>query len=102
MTPYEIPLANDPQTLQIPLGGIVYTLTVQFNSIAGSWTLDIADAQRVPIVSGIPMVTGVDLLEQYAYLGIGGRLEVQSDGDVTAVPQFNDLGVTGRLFFVVE
>ncbi len=51
-------------------------------SMNGGYVLDIADANGKPIVQGIPFVTGADLLAQYAYLGIGGQLIVQTDYDL--------------------
>lgn len=36
----------------------------------GGWFMDIADDNENPILMGIPLVTGSNLLEQFAYLGI--------------------------------
>ena len=101
MTAYEIPLSSTDQIFQIPLGGVTYTLTSKWCAPAAAWTLDIADANGVALVSGIPLVTGVDLLEQYQYLGIAGQLVAQTDGDTFAVPTQSNLGVSGRLYFVI-
>lgn len=101
MTPYEIPLSPTPQSFTIPLAGATYRLTVKWCAASASWTLDIADAADNAILSGIPLVTGADLLAQYGHLGIGGQLIVQTDTDPDAVPSFDDLGVTGHLYFVV-
>jgi hypothetical protein len=59
------------------------------------------DSNQNPILTGLPLVTGVDLLEQYGYLGIGGSLVVQSTNDPSLVPNYDTLGSTGNLFFVV-
>jgi len=100
MTPYEIPLSAAPQSFLIALSGTTYALTVKWNGVNAAWTLDIASADGTPIVSGIPLVTGVDLLEPFQYLGIGGSLLVQSDNDPNEVPTFESLGTTGHLYFV--
>lgn len=102
LTPFEIPLQNTPQTLAITLTGVQYRLTIHWCDPAQCWIIDIADTNSVPILSGVPMVTGADLLEQFAYLGIGGELIAQTDNDPTAVPTFTDLGNTGHLYFVVD
>ena len=47
---------------------------------------------------GIPLVTGCDLLEQYAYLEFGGELWVE--GEMPATP--DNLGTEVELVFVVE
>lgn len=64
--------------------------------------LDISDFSNNPILTGIPIVTGSDLLEQFGYLKFGGKLIAQTDTDTLAVPNFNNLGSSGNLFFVVE
>ena len=96
----EIPLIAASQSLGISLNGTLYNLRLAWNVMAQSWTLDLADVNNTPILQGIPLVTGADLLEQYAYAGIGGSLYVQSDGDQTAAPTFTNLGSTGHLYFV--
>lgn len=71
----------------------------------GGWILDIlnsSDKPGRPIVCGIPLVTGANLLEQYSHLGISGELWVATDADPDAVPTFDNLGQAGRLYFVVR
>jgi hypothetical protein len=102
MTAYEIPLSAKPQTFSIALGGVTYKMTLRWNVPAAAWMLDIADATGNPMVGSIPLVTGVDLLGQYAHLGFIGQLVVQTDHDPDAVPTFDNLGTTGHLYFVTS
>jgi hypothetical protein len=97
---YEVPLVSTPQTLSIALGGATYNLTVQWNWVAQLWVLDVADVNNVPLVGGIPLVTGANLLEEYAYLGFGGALIATTDSDPAAPPAFTGLGTTSHLYFV--
>jgi hypothetical protein len=98
---YEIPLTAQAQTFSVSLAGVEYTITLAWRDAdEGGWFLDLADAAGNVIVSGIPLVTGADLLGQYRYLGIGGGLQVQSDGDPDAVPTYTNLGATSHLYFV--
>ena len=110
---YEIPLTGAPQRFSSPLPiegsanlATAYTLTFQYRdadlAIAGGcgWTLDLADQGGTPIVCGIPLVTGVDLLAQYDYLNIGGHLVVSSAGNPPATPTFDTLGSGGHLYWV--
>ncbi|MGI4812798.1 MAG: phage baseplate plug family protein [Janthinobacterium lividum] len=100
MTAYEIPLTPEPQTFGISIAGVTYTFTVIWNAANVSWILDIADASGNPILSGIPMVTGADLLEQFAHLNFGFQLICQTDNAPSVVPTFADLGITGHLYAI--
>lgn len=97
---YEIPLDPSPQQFTIALAGATYTITLSYREIdEGGWFIDLADANNVPILSGVPLVTGIDLLEQYGYLDIGGSLYVFSDGDALATPTADNIGTTAHLYF---
>lgn len=101
MAAFEIPLLPaTPQALSISILNVPYQFTVKWCSPASSWLLDIADAQSVPIVSGIPLVTGADLLEQFEYLGLGVALYAQSLSHPSDPPTFDNLGDNGKLYFV--
>lgn len=100
-TVYEIPLTPQPQIFNIVLGAVPYILTLTWNTVAQTWMLDIADSTSVPIVRGIPLVTGADLLAQYAYLELGGSLYVKTDSNADAIPTYTNLGSDSHLYFVV-
>lgn len=101
-TPYEIPLSAKPQSFNITLAGVQYNLTVKWNMVNATWVLDIADDTKTLLVGGIPLVTGVDLLGQYQYLGINGVLIVQSDYDADALPTIDNLGTNSQLIFITN
>lgn len=100
MTAYEIPLTPEAQTFAIALGAVTYNLTFYWNPASACWMLNLADSLNNPILMGIPVVTGLDLLAQYAYLGIAGAIVVQTDHNPLVVPTFTNLGLTGHVFFV--
>lgn len=100
MSAYEIPLSPAPQTLAISLGGTQYRLTVRWNSVLGAWVLDIADVDDVDILTGVPIVTGVDLLGQHAHLGFKGQLIAQTDSLPDTIPEYTTLGVTSHLYWI--
>lgn len=103
MAAYEIPLTAEPQRFAIQLAGTVYQMTLQWrNNAQGGWVLDIADATGTPIVSGIALVTGTDLLGQYAYLGLGGSLYVVNSSGGDDAPTFADLGTDTHLVFATS
>lgn len=99
----EIPLSATPQSFSITLSGGSYWLSVAYVAAdQGGWVLDIADSQKVPILSGLPLVTGANLLDQYDYLGLPGRLWVQTLSDPDAVPTFDNLGGDAKLLWVTD
>jgi hypothetical protein len=102
MTPFEVPLTAQAQTFSVAGSVNTYNLRVTWCGPSACWILDIYDGLNAPLVLGIPMVTGVDLLAQYEYLGIGGALVVQTDSDPGAVPTYQSLGITGHLYYVVN
>lgn len=104
MTTYtEIPLIpSQPQRFTITLGGVSYNMRLTYDTAQGGcWILDIGDANmRSLLVTGIPLVTGVDLVAQYAYLNFGGALVCTTDRGAGEVPTFDGLGVTSHLYYV--
>jgi hypothetical protein len=103
MSLYKIPLSPKPQTFNITLADNEYQMTVRWNASLGSesWIFDIATADNgTPIVGGIPLVTGVDLLGPYEHMDFGGALVCYS-GNSDAIPTFENLGVDNELLFVV-
>ncbi|MBB3004356.1 hypothetical protein FHX57_006738 [Paraburkholderia tropica] len=100
-TYYEIPLSAEPQTFNITLAGTTYGFTVRWNVQNASWIIDIADSSGDAILSGIPMVTGADLLAQYGYLDFGFQLVAQTDNSPDTVPTYDTLGVTSHLYAIV-
>lgn len=102
VTAYEIPLSPTPQTFTITLGGVEYRLTVKWNTVSNCWVLDMASPTGGAVLMGIPLVTGADLLAQYAYMNFSGQLVVQTDDITDVIPTFDNLGVNGHLYFVVS
>lgn len=98
--PSEIPLSPTPQRFAITLGARQYRLSLRYlDTQEGGWLLDIADLSDTPILRGLPLVTGHDLLEQYASLDLGGTLTLATDADSDAVPSFETLGTASHLYF---
>lgn len=101
-TPYEIPLTAEAQQFTIAMVGKSYWLVVRWCPPALAWTLDINDADRNPLVTGLHLVTGADLLAQFGYLGFGGELRVQTDHDLDTPPTATNLGDTSHAYFIVS
>lgn len=100
MAVYEVPTSPRPQSFSTVFpNGVTYQIRLiyQFNA-DHCWIMDISDVSGNPIVCGIPLVTGCDLLEQYAYLGLGCSLYVTTDGDQMTPPRFYNLGTSSHLW----
>lgn len=98
----EVPLISTPQQFSVFLNGVSYDLTLKWNEFGQRWVMDIALTSGGMLVSGIPLVVGQDLIEQFTYFEIGGMLVVQSDYDVLAAPTFDNLGTLSHMYFVTQ
>ena len=97
---FEIPITpSTAQKFAVTLNTVTYNFQLRWCDPSQCWILDISDIADTPIVLGIPLVTGTDLLEQYAYLGFVGGLFVYTDFSPDTVPDFNSLGVNGHLYY---
>ena len=99
MTVLQIPLSNSSEAFSVSLGGAYYNLATRWNAQINYWTLDISDANNNPIVLGIPMVAGRNLLEPYQTLGFNFALYVMCDGTQND-PAFTTLGISDNLYYV--
>lgn len=100
MTTIEIPLSPESQKFSISLAGQNYQMSVTWR--AAFWCLDIMDSSGADLIKGIPMITGTDLLAQYAYLNLGFSLYVGCDDPTNENPTENDLGINSHLYAVTE
>lgn len=100
-TTFEIPLTPQPQSFRISLAGTTYVLTFTWCSPASCWMLEIADSNGVDLIGSVPMVTGLNLLDQFNYLRFGFQLFAFTDNNPSAPPTFNNLGITGRVQVVL-
>ena len=96
---YIIPLTPVPQSFNIALAGVDYQLTVKWASaLESGWYLDIlTPGNATPILMGLPLVTGCDLLEPYRYLNFNGSLILDS----VLPASIDSLGENQQLIFVI-
>lgn len=104
METFLIPLLNIPQDFTITLADRELRMVTKWNPAnEGGWVIDIYDGEtNESIIANIPMVTGADLLAQYEYLGLNGKFIVYTDGDESAVPTLENLGIESNLYFKTE
>jgi hypothetical protein len=102
MSVFKVPLLPQPQRFSVFLSSVEYIMVVKWNTVSACWIMDLLDVNDAPVLTGIPLVTGADLLAQFEYLEIGGQMIVQTDNLPYAVPTFENLGTTGNLYYLVE
>ncbi|MBX6956720.1 hypothetical protein EX227_02800 [Providencia rettgeri] len=85
------------QEFDIQLSGVNYHLSVTYRGPAG-WTLDIMTQDKELILAGIPIVSGVDILEQYQYMGFKGSLFFVCE-DMEDELSYEQFGVRNKLYF---
>lgn len=100
MAVYLIPTSPAQQIFDIDLQNKTYTFRLLYNKFMETWTFDLYDENKNPLVMGAPLVTGVNLLDQYAYLGIKGQVVIYTEGDRDRLPSIDGLGVDTNIFFV--
>ena len=95
-----IPFQAIPQTFSVTLNAIVYNIRSYWLVPGDCWVINIADANFNPLLLGIPLITGCNLLEQYQDI-IPGELIVRSNiGPPDAVPTFDNIGTVGQVFWI--
>ena len=100
MNAVEIPLVADNQTFATTINGALYHLSITWRGIY--WVLDLADGNGATIISGMPMITGADLLAQYRYMNLGFSLVVLCDVAGQENPTQFDLGTFSHLYVFTE
>ena len=99
---YELPVEPRATLFENIIGGRVYRFRVQYrDEPEAGWIFDISETTDlpVPLVSGIPLVSGLDLLYQYEHLGFGFALVLVCKGG-RDVPTFESLGVEDKVYLV--
>lgn len=93
----EIPLSNKNQEFDIQLGNKIYHLRVVFREYCG-WVLDVMTQSKEEILLGIPLVHGVDIFEQYWYLGFDGSLVFICE-NIDDELSYDQIGQANKLYF---
>ncbi|KAA1194857.1 phage baseplate plug family protein [Photorhabdus heterorhabditis] len=97
----EIPLTASNQFFAIKLGDQNVKMRLIYRDSAG-WVMDIQDKSGVDMLVGAPLIPGINLLEQYPYLGINGMLVIANDADSAEYPTSTNLGLSSHLYFVQQ
>lgn len=105
VTDYNVPITpGQNQSFSVFINGATYNFRLLFvdapnvggRQMAG-WQLDIYDQVFNPLVLGLSLVTGLDLLRQFAYLGFNFKLFCYTLGNPSVPPAWANLGVQALL-----
>lgn len=95
---YRIPVDNSPNQefdCKIPVDGknIDLHFRLNYNETAGYWVMSLNDNETgSDLLSSIPLVTGINILGQYSYLGIGSAYLVKIGDSLLDYPNSVSLG----------
>lgn len=96
---YRIPVNNVPERFAIDLDGNALILILRWNEEMNAWTLDVYDEiTGEPLILCLPVVAGVNLLEQFDHL-LPGKMAVGVAGDEHADPTLQNIGREAELYY---
>lgn len=96
---YEVPLSRGSQSFTLELEKTYQFVIVWREGVeGGGWFLDVSDDAGSPLVLGLPLVVGTNLLDQFSYLELG-ELWVELDGREDRALVYDDVGTTARLYW---
>lgn len=103
MSIFSIPFVNTNQIFNITLNGQNLIVTCVWNQELPTWVVSIQDANtKAYIVTGVALVTGVNLFMQFYYTGLSGDLVVYTKGDPSALPTFDSLGNETKVLYITR
>lgn len=89
----ELPLPAGPSIFSVAIKGREFRFRFAYaNTEGGGWYMDIGDADSNPLICGLPLTTGLNLLGQFGYLGLDFGLYVSVDGRPDEAPDYQDMG----------
>lgn len=93
----EIPLGPDNQRFDLVLGAINCSFSLEWNHMADVWMLSVTrrDTNKI-VLNNIPLLTEVNLLQQYGYQHVPGVLMLLSSESVN----HDNIGTKARLYYM--
>lgn len=107
MSDQVIPLTVSPNqsfSVQLTVDGnpLTLNLSLSYQTMAGYWTMQIADVNQNVLVASVPLITGwypdANLLAQYQYLEIGSAYLLNTGNATTDYPGPSNLGLFSLLW----
>ena len=95
----QIPFEAIAQSFAITLGGVALQFATQWNEYNEAWEVSIYDDSGVLLIGSLPLVCGVNILEQHQHV-ITGAIVCYTDGNPDAPPTEGNLGATSNAYYV--
>lgn len=95
MAIYEIPLRSGNQKFNVTLDKTIYKLRLIYR--VNEWYLDILDTSEKPLITGLLICPGIDLLEQYKHIIPHSLYVTNSNPD--ELTTFDSLGSKIKLYY---
>jgi len=98
----EIPISSDSgnYNFQTELDGTDYILRFRYNGRSTSWYMDMSTPENAPIIMGIKIVVGTELLSSFKHLAIPqGIMYAVNLENVNQEPTRNNFGSEIRLVY---
>ena len=95
---YIVPVTSSPNqtfTSTIPVDGKKLKLFffLRYNTEQKCWEMDISDSNKNHLINSLPLVCGLNILEQHSYLSIGSAYVVKVNKNLyDSNPSENNLG----------
>lgn len=99
MSVYQIPLYPGAQQFLVTLDNKTLQIRLIWREAeGGGWFIDFLDVNEIPILCGIPLRCGHNLLGQYEYLGLG-KMQAMINNDDRRDPTYEDMGNNLELYW---
>jgi hypothetical protein len=97
---YSLPVKPYAVKFRIMVGNTDYWFQTQYREAEeAGWVLDLLDANEQPMIMGIALVAGLDLMWQYHHMGVGFSLVLKTRED-RGTPTYESLGTDDELLLV--
>ncbi len=104
MNAFEIPISpliNQSFSIMFRVNAYYWLRLYWVEANEAGWTLDIGLSATEPLVCGIPVLPGRNLLDDYPELHLPLIIFIDTPGNQKKAPAFEDLGIMTKLYYAL-